>query len=230
MTMTETREGAAVVGIFEDEAAARRSVERLHDVGFEEAAVRITRREIVVDGEDESPVPSSLSGPYALVASLVGGAACGLASALIGPPTITVAGFGWVINTVLLLSLTGGLFGWVLGSILGFGAVSREEKDDIPEDAVEARVATAVSIHAPGRSEEARIVLRSAGAYAVMGGEAGNRDDPALQRLQQRPGGNASPQGRDAGTVRPLPREAQVHVAKPHPGLLSRILGRFKKR
>ncbi len=222
MTMTETREGAPVVGVFDDEALARRGVERLHDLGFDDNAMHVAQREVVVEEEDEAPVPSSLSGPYALVASLVAGAACGVAGGLIGPPTITTPGFGWVINTVLLLALTGGLFGWVLGGILGFGTVSREEQDDIPEDAVEPRIATTVSLRAPGRSEEARIVLRSAGAYAVMGGEAGHRDAPTSQRLQQRPSAS-SPYRRDTGTVRPLPRGTDAPA--PRPGLLSRILG-----
>lgn len=227
MVMADTREGAPVVGVFDDEAAARRGAQRLRDLGFDGNEVRITQSEVVVDKEDESPVPSSLSTPYAFIAALLAGAVCGVVAGIIGPPTVTTPGFGWVINAVLLLSLTGGLFGWVLGGILGYGAVSSEEQDDIPEDQVEPRTATTVSLHAPGRSEEARIVLRSAGAYAVMGGEAGRQDDPALQRLQPRPGGSAH--GRDTGTVRPLPRSGAA-TTSPRDGLLSRIFRRGRKR
>ncbi len=207
MTMTEqeprTAQGASpVVGVFDEIGAAEHAVRRLREVGFDRDAVALGLEQVEAQ-QEETPAPPSLALPYAFVCSLLGGAACGLLAAFFAPSTVTIQGFGWVVPTVLTLSLVGGTFGWMLGAILGYGDVSKREREDVPALVPTTEPVATVTVQSPARPEEVRTILRSVGAREVRGGNT-VRPDPDATRQAHRVAGAR----RDAGLAPPLPRAA----------------------
>ncbi len=205
MTTTEqgprtARDAPPVVGVFDEIGAAEHAVRRLHEVGFDRDAVALGLEQVETE-QEETPAPPSLALPYAFGCSVLGGAACGLLAAFFAPSSlVTIGGFGWTVPTVLLLSLVGGSFGWMLGAILGYGDVSRREREDIPALVPMTEPVATVTVRSPGRPEEARTILRSIGAREVRGG-ATVQLDPAATRQAR----DIDPR-RDTGLARPLPR------------------------
>jgi len=195
-SMTTTRD-APIVGVFDDIGEAEHAVRRLHEAGFSRGDVALGFEQVEA-AEEETPAPPSLALPYAFVCSLLGGAACGLLAAFFAPPTVTIQGFGWTVSTVLILSLVGGLFGWMLGAILGFGDVSKREREDVPGLVPMTEPVATVTVQSPGRPEEARTILRSIGAREVRGGTMVRPDPKATQYAQR-----TSPLVRDAVLARP---------------------------
>lgn len=203
MTTTErnmtTARPAPIVGVFDDIGEAEHAVRRLHEAGFSRGDVALGFEQVEA-AEEETPAPPSLALPYAFVCSLLGGAACGLLAAFFAPPTVTIQGFGWTVSTVLILSLVGGSFGWMLGAILGFGDVSKREREDVPGLVPMTEPVATVTVQSPGRPEEARTILRSIGAREVRGGTMVRPDPKATQRAQR-----TALLVRDSGLVRPRP-------------------------
>jgi len=206
MTMTEqgprTEQGAsAVVGVFDEIGDAEHAVRRLHEVGLDRDAVVLGLERVEAE-QEETPAPPSLALPYAFVCSLLGGAACGLLAAFFAPSTVTIQGFGWTVPTVLTLSLVGGAFGWMLGAILGYGDVSKREREDVPALVPITEPVATVTVRSPGRPEEVRTILRSIGAREVRGGDTVRPDLNATRQAEQ----HTADLRRDTGSVRPLPR------------------------
>lgn len=172
-----------IVGMFDDIGRAERAVRDLHAAHFGREAVGLAAQTVTVTPE-EPPAPPALAVPYAVGASLLGGALLGLLAAHFAPPTVTIAGFDWRVSSVLILALVGGAGGWMLGGILGFGFTGRDTLQPAPT-ALPAP-AIAVTVQAPGRPEEARTILRAAGAREISGGErvypdAGTSDEPEVR-------------------------------------------------
>ena len=156
-----------VVGLFDDVGRAEHAIHNLHAAGFGRGDVSMEWEEI--DAPNTAPpAPHSYAAPFAFVASLLGGAIPAVVAAHFAPQTVTLYGLGLSISPVLALALTGGTFGWVLGAILGFGRLGREDEPELIS--LQSPVIT-VSVHAPSRPSEARAILHAAGAREIQGGD-----------------------------------------------------------
>jgi len=156
-----------VVGLFDDVGRAEHAVHNLLAAGFGRGDVSMEGEEI--DAPNTAPpAPHSYAAPFAFVTSLLGGAIPAVLAAHFAPQMVTLYGLGLSISPVLALALTGGTFGWILGAILGFGRLGREDE---PEPiSLQAPIIT-VSVHAPSRPSEARAILHAAGAREIQGGD-----------------------------------------------------------
>jgi hypothetical protein len=156
-----------VVGLFDDIGRAEHALHQLFAAGFEPGDAHMEWEEIdaPVTGP---PAPHSYAAPFAFVASLLGGAIPAVLAAYFAPQKVTLYGLGVSISPVLALALGGGTFGWILGAILGFGRLGRE--DGLEPISLQAPIIT-VSVHAPSRPSEARAILHAAGAREIHGGD-----------------------------------------------------------
>ncbi len=175
-----------VVGIFDDIGVAEHAVFQLHDAGFGGDVVSLTI-DVVESGEPVPMAPPSRALPYAFLTSIVGGALLGILSARFAPHTLTVQGFGWQLSSVLLFSLLGGTFGWILGGILGLGETTHEDEEPEAHTTLQQPQMT-VTVRAMDRPQEARAILNRSRPREVRGG------DPVVSRVDARPrSGGAAP-------------------------------------
>jgi len=202
-----------VVGLFDDIGRAEHAVHSLLTAGFERGAVSMEWEEI--DAPNTAPpAPHSYSAPFAFVTSLLGGAIPAVLAALFAPQKVTLYGLDLSISPVLALALTGGTFGWILGAILGFGHLGREDE---PEPiSLQAPIIT-VSVQAPERPGEARAILHAAGARTIQGG------DRAYSAQASAPGGRRAPYSAAVPVTRPTAGAAHRSAAPTPPGRHERL-------
>jgi len=195
-----------VVGLFDDIGQAEHAVHSLLAANFEQGDVNMEWEEI--DAPNTAPpAPHSYAAPFAFVTSFLGGAIPAVLAALFAPQKVTLYGLDLSISPVLALALTGGTFGWILGAILGFGHLGREDE---PEPiSLQAPIIT-VSVQAPERPGEARAILHAAGARTIQGG------DRAYGARTSAPVGRRPPYSAAVPATRPTASGAR-RIAPPTP-------------
>jgi len=159
-----------VVGTFDDVGRAEHAVHDLHAAGFGRDEVSMEWEELEAP-MTAPPAPRSYATSFAFVSSLFGGAVPALIAAHVAPHTLMLYGFNWRVSPVVILALVGGTIGWVLGAILGFGHIGREDDVALPETVSLQQPVVTVSVLAPSRPGEARAILHQAGARVIQGGD-----------------------------------------------------------
>jgi len=161
--MQHSPKRTTVVGVFSNRDDAERGIDNLIVAGFREDQIGILYRGDQNAAKDSSTKDKgSKAGQGAATGAVVGGLAGAAASLLI--PGVGPVIAGGILATVLGTAAVGAAAGGIIGGLVGLG---------IPED--EARYyegeiksgRTLVTVKADGRWDEARSLLRQAGAYDV---------------------------------------------------------------
>lgn len=156
---------ATVVGVFDDQAAARRAVAELIQAGFRENEIGVITREEKTVVTGTTPVEKS-KWEEGAATGVVAGAATGALWAL-GIAAHVLPGIGPVVGGGILGSLLASAAGTaaaagLLGALIGLG-IPEEEARYYEEQFKAGR--TLVTVKAAGRYEEAVDILRRHGAH-----------------------------------------------------------------
>jgi hypothetical protein len=152
-----------VVGVFSDRNDAERALDNLAAAGFRDDQVGIlTRGDASRVGETKAPDRGSKVGEGAAAGVVVGGILGAAASLLI--PGIGPVLAGGILAGVLGTAVVGAAAGGVIGALVGMG-IPEEEARFYEGEFKAGR--TLVTVKADSRYDEARSILREAGAYDV---------------------------------------------------------------
>jgi hypothetical protein len=154
-----------VVGVFEVARNAQHAIQELRKAGFLDDNIGVVSHS-EVSSSDKSSAEGSL-GTGAVTGSMVGAGAGGLWA--LGIAAGILPGIGPVVAGGLLVSILasaalGAATGGVAGALIGLG-ISEEDAAFYDSEFKAGR--TVVTVKAAGRFEEARSILREAGAYDV---------------------------------------------------------------
>jgi hypothetical protein len=167
---------STVVGVFRTRGEAERAVDNLAVAGFRDDQLGILTRSSTTDSaRGTSPAAGTNVGEGAAAGAVTGGLLGAAASLLI--PGVGPVIAGGIIATVLGSAVVGAAAGGVLGALVGLG---------VPED--EARYyegeftagRTLVTVKTDDRWEDARSILRQAGAYDVHDQSSSSSPRPSV--------------------------------------------------
>jgi hypothetical protein len=172
MTM---QRNSTVVGVFQDRSLAQQAVNALRRAGFRDDQIGVASRghdDTIGRTTDRSADASDNYAGEGAVTGVAAGAGIGalwglgiMAGAL---PAIGPAIAGGTLAAILSSAAAGAAAAGVAGALVGLG-VPREEADYYESEFHAGR--TIVSVHAPGRENEAMAVIRQFGGY-----DAANRE------------------------------------------------------
>jgi hypothetical protein len=185
-----------VVGVFANRNDAERALDDLAVAGFNDEQVGILARSSTPTGNEVTrDATGSQAGEGAATGALVGGLVGAAASLLI--PGVGPVIAGGILASVLGSAVVGAAAGGILGGLVGLG-VPEEEARYYEGEFKAGR--TLVTVKSDSRWEEARAILRRAGAYDVHD--------------QQGPTGTSSPPSdslnRNVNTGTPLMNEERT--------------------
>jgi hypothetical protein len=152
-----------VVGVFSNRSDAERALDDLAVAGFKDDQVGILTRSVTPAGNDVTrESKGSQAGEGAATGALVGGLVGAAASLLI--PGVGPVIAGGILASALGTAVVGAAAGSILGGLVGLG-VPEEEARYYEGEFKAGR--TLVTVKSDSRWEEARAILRRAGAYDV---------------------------------------------------------------
>ena len=155
---------ATVVGVFEDYAAAERTINELRRAGFNDDQIGYVVRDIRDTTSTVTGGQKTLAGEGAATGAISGGVVGGVLGAA---AALLIPGFGPAIAGGILATTLGGAAigaaaGGILGALAGMGIP--EEEARYYQSAFEAG-RLLVTVQAPGRQREALDILKRNGAY-----------------------------------------------------------------
>jgi uncharacterized protein (TIGR02271 family) len=167
--MATTSRRTTVVGVFDDRDQARRAVEDLKRSGFSDDMIGIAARDRETRGDVETArdTTGSQAGKGAATGVGIGAGAGALwgAGILAGViPGIGPAIAGGALGVLLSSAVAGAAAAGIAGALIGLG-IPEDEARYYEDEFKEGRIL--VTVKADGRYDEARALLRRAGAYDI---------------------------------------------------------------
>jgi uncharacterized protein (TIGR02271 family) len=167
--MATTSRRTTVVGVFDDRDQARRAVEDLKRAGFSDDMIGIAARdrEARSDVETARDTTGSKAGKGAATGVGIGAGAGALwgAGILAGViPGIGPAIAGGALGVLISSAVAGAAAAGIAGALIGLG-IPEDEARYYEDEFKEGRII--VTVKADGRYDEARALLRRAGAYDI---------------------------------------------------------------
>jgi hypothetical protein len=158
---------STVVGVFEDRLQADRAVDELRRAGFRDDQIGVAMRHDAVEMTDAVDSDESGAGTGAITGMLTGlglGALAGLGVLSGVIPVIGPAIAGGTLGIILSNAAVGVGVGGLVGALVGAGIP--EEHAHYYQGEFEAG-RTIVTVHADGRADDARAILRRYDAYDI---------------------------------------------------------------
>jgi hypothetical protein len=158
---------STVVGVFEDRLQADRAVDELRRAGFRDDQIGVAMRHDAVEMTDAVDSDESGAGTGAITGMLTGlglGALAGLGVLSGVIPVIGPAIAGGTLGIILSNAAVGVGVGGLVGALVGAGIP--EEHAHYYQGEFEAG-RTIVTVHADGRADDARAILRRYNAYDI---------------------------------------------------------------
>jgi hypothetical protein len=161
---------STVVGVFEDRLQADRAVDALRRAGFRDNQIGVALRYsggVSDTGDITAATEESHAGTGAVAGALTGlglGALAGLGVLSGVIPVIGPAIAGGTLGVILSNAAAGAGLGVLAGALIGAG-IPEDEAQYYQNEFDEGR--TIVTVHAEGRADEARAILRSYNAYDI---------------------------------------------------------------
>lgn len=154
---------STVVGVFQDDAQARRAVDELETMGFNADQIGYAGHGNAADGADEKATDVAGGAASGAVGGGVAGGVLGAIAAGLIPGVGPILGAG-ILTATLIGAGAGAAAGGLLGGLTGLG-VSDEDARYYEDEFKSGR--SLVAVKAEGRYDEVRERLRSLGAYDV---------------------------------------------------------------
>lgn len=159
-----------VVGVFENEQNAQHALQELNAAGFMEEDIGLVSHDRAGETEAESMAKAAsetTAGTGAVTGSIVGAGAgslwaLGIAAGIL--PGIGPVIVGGLLGSILASAALGAATGGIAGALIGLG-VPEEEATYYESEFKAGR--TVVTVKAAHRFDEARTILREAGAYDI---------------------------------------------------------------
>jgi uncharacterized protein (TIGR02271 family) len=168
MTMSNTRRGSTVVGVFHDPERAREAIEALKDDGFSGDSISILSPDKHATQEIAEDTGTH-AGAGAATGAVTGGILGGLGGWLVGIGALAIPGVGPFIAAGAFATALGGAaigagIGAIAGALMGMG-VPEEHAKYYEGEARSGK--TLVTVRADARYDDAQRILRDYGAYDV---------------------------------------------------------------
>jgi len=165
---------STVVGVFDDRIQADRAVDELRRAGFRDDQIGVAMRydsatATMGDAADAADTGDSEAGTGAITGVVAGlglGALAGLGVLSGVIPVIGPAIAGGTLGIILSNAAVGAGVGGLVGALVGAG-VPEDEAHYYQDEFESGR--TIATVHADGRADEARTILRRYGAYDMSG-------------------------------------------------------------
>jgi len=178
-----------VVALFEDRSLAQRAVNELKKSGFRDDQIGVAGRghEFAASGDvphadrnlEDSDLENSYTGEGAVAGAAAGagiGALWGLGIMAGVMPALGPAIAGGTLAAILSSAAAGAAAAGVAGALVGMG-IPREEADYYESEFKSGR--TIVTVHAPGREDEAMAIMRLFGGFDASDRETRSTTTPA---------------------------------------------------